>query len=240
MPTPQNISWLRLSTEAAAIILSILVAFMIDAWWDDVQQRKHLETVLASLEAGFTENIALIDLNIDYVSTDRQRVQRFIDMTPGEAAKIPPEQTFGILEAIWRPGTNENNSSLLISILDAENINLLSDNALQEAIARWRTQIDELDERAGQLAINEGEALLALGRYPQIGVVLAHAEDENSRSLSGLSGDVMRQAREDNELMAIAARKAFQGQIHLQTLRLQREQAVAVIGLIQIARNRVR
>ena len=213
---------------------------MIDAWWDDVQQRKHLETVLASLEAGFTENMVLIDSNIDYVATDRNRVQRFIDMTPDEAAKIPREETFSILKAIWRPGTNENNSSLLISILDAENINLLGDIALQEAIARWRTQIDELDERAGQLAINEGEALLVLGRYPQIGVVLAHAEDEKSRALSGLSGDVMRQAREDNELMAIAARKAFQGQIHLQTLRDQREQADAVIGLIQAARNRLR
>lgn len=238
MPINQNISWLRLSTEAAAIISSILVAFMIDAWWDDVQQRKHLETVLASLEAGFTENMVLIDSNIDYVATDRNRVQRFIDMTPDEAAKIPPEETFSILEAIWRPGTNENNSSLLISILDAENINLLGNIALQEAIARWRTQIDELEERAGQLAINEGEALLVLGRYPQIGVVLAHAEDEKSRSLSNLSGDVMRQAREDNELMAIAARKAFQGQIHLQTLRDQREQADAVIGLIRIALNR--
>lgn len=240
MPSTQNISWLRLSAEAAAIILSILVAFMIDAWWDDVQQRKHLETVLASLEAGFTENVVLIDQNIDYVTTDRNRVQRFIDMTPDEAAKIPPEQTFSILEAIWRPGTNENNSSLLISILDAENINLLGNNALQEAVARWRTQIDELAERAGQLAINEGEALLALGRYPQIGVVLAHAEDENSRNLTGLSGDIMRRVREDNEFMAIAARKAFQGQIHLQTLRAQREQADAVIGLLQIARDRLR
>ena len=100
MPSAQNISWLRLSTEAAAIILSILVAFMIDAWWDDVQQRKHLETVLASLEAGFTENIVLIDQNIDYVKTDRNRVRHFIDMTPDEAAKIPPAQTFSILEAI--------------------------------------------------------------------------------------------------------------------------------------------
>lgn len=209
---------------------------MIDAWWDDVQQRKHLETVLASLEAGFTENVVLIDLNIDYVKTARNRVQRFIDMTPGEAAKIPPEQTFSFLEAIWHLGTNESNNSLLISILDAENINLLGDNALQEAVARWRIQIDELDERAGQLAINEREALLALGRHPQIAAVLAHA-DENSWSLSG---DSMRQAQEDNELMAIAARKAFQGQIHLQTLRHQREQADAVIGLLQIARNRMR
>ncbi len=137
MPTTQDISWLRLFTEATAIVLSILAAFMIDAWWDDVQQRKHLETVLASLEAGFTE-------------------------------------------AIWRPGTNESNNSLLISTLDAENINLLGDRALQAAIARWRTQIDELDERAGQLATNEGDALLALGRHPQIGVALAHADDENS------------------------------------------------------------
>lgn len=99
---------------------------------------------------------------------------------------------------------------MLISTLGAENINLLGDSALQAAIARWRTQI---------------------------GVALAHADDENFRSLSG---DTMRRAREDDELMAIAARKAFQGQIHLQTLRRQREQAEAVIGLIQIARNRMR
>ncbi len=35
MTETQNIPWRRLSIEAAAIVASILLAFAIDAWWEE-------------------------------------------------------------------------------------------------------------------------------------------------------------------------------------------------------------
>ena len=49
MTKAQNIPWNRLVVEAAAIVVSILLAFAIDAWWDDRQQRNEEQTILKAL-----------------------------------------------------------------------------------------------------------------------------------------------------------------------------------------------
>ena len=56
MPEQQNIQWKRLSVEAAAIVGSILLAFVIDAWWDDVQERAEEREILTALRTEFEAN----------------------------------------------------------------------------------------------------------------------------------------------------------------------------------------
>ena len=231
MTNKQNISWKRLSIEAAAIVASILLAFAIDAWWDESQQRKHLHTVLTGLEAAFSENVTLIDENIDLVIRYQGILKGFIEMAPGDAAQIPPELTFDTLQSIWRPITTANNNSLLIATLDSENLTALDLPALRDVIARWRTQVNELRERTEQLVASEQEALLVLGRHPEIGVVWAQTMIDSQQ----FSGDLMRSVREDKELMAIAARRALQARIHLRTLRHNREASSAALDLIRAA-----
>ena len=231
MTDTQKISWKRLSVEAAAIVVSILLAFAIDAWWDESQQRKHIQNVLTGLEVAFSENVTLIDENIDLVTRYREILKRFIEMDASDVAQIPPELTFDTLQSIWRPVTTDNNNSLLIETLDSENLTALELPALQDSIARWRAQVDELNERTEQLATSEQEALLVLGRYPEIGVVWAQTELDSRQ----LSEDAMRWAREDKALMAIAARRAWQAQIHLRILRRNQKASAVVLDLIRTA-----
>ena len=231
MTNKQNISWKRLSIEAAAIVASILLAFAIDAWWDESQQRQHLQSVLTGLEAAFSENVTLIDENIELVIRYQEILQGFIEMAPGDAAQIPPELTFDTLQSIWRPITTANNNSLLIATLDSENLTALDLPALQDMIARWRTQVNELRERTEQLVASEQEALLVFGRHPEIGVVWVQTKFDSQQ----FSGDLMRSVREDEELMAIAARRALQARIHLRSLQHNREASSAVLDLIRPA-----
>ena len=128
-------TWLRLLAEATAIILSILAAFAIDAWWEDAQQQKHLHSVLGFLEAEFVENIDLINQNIDYVNADQAYLKLFINMSPEDASKILSDRTFATLVAIWRPGTEISNNNFIIGMLESENLPLLDYPRLQEAIA---------------------------------------------------------------------------------------------------------
>jgi hypothetical protein len=46
MSEANSIQWRRISVEAAAIIASILLAFAIDAWWQDRQQQQETEILL--------------------------------------------------------------------------------------------------------------------------------------------------------------------------------------------------
>jgi hypothetical protein len=86
MAESQIIPWKRLSVEAAAIVASILLAFAIDAWWDDYQQRKHLQTVLIDLEAAYSENVTLIDENIELLARYQNLLKGFIETKPNDAA----------------------------------------------------------------------------------------------------------------------------------------------------------
>lgn len=47
MNEPQKVQWTRLSTEAVAIVASILFAFAIDAWWDEEQERENVRDLLS-------------------------------------------------------------------------------------------------------------------------------------------------------------------------------------------------
>jgi len=49
MNETQKIPWKRISVEAAAIVASILLAFAIQAWWEEQQEKRDEETYLTSL-----------------------------------------------------------------------------------------------------------------------------------------------------------------------------------------------
>ena len=59
MPLAREIPWTRIFAEAAAIVVSILLAFGIQAWWDNLQERQEEQVLLSGL---------LVDLQDD--STD--------------------------------------------------------------------------------------------------------------------------------------------------------------------------
>ncbi len=56
MRDANSIQWKRLSIEAGAIVGSILLAFAIDAWWDEQQDRRAESEILSRLHEEFTLN----------------------------------------------------------------------------------------------------------------------------------------------------------------------------------------
>ena len=68
----QNIPWKRISVEAIAIVASILLAFTIDAWWEDAQSEHEEKQILEAL---------LVDLISRQERLDAQRTYIFANMT---------------------------------------------------------------------------------------------------------------------------------------------------------------
>lgn len=52
--------------EAAVIIFSIVVAFSLDAWWEDVQVERDVIEVLRAVESEMDENFAALDASIEH------------------------------------------------------------------------------------------------------------------------------------------------------------------------------
>ena len=57
----QKIQWRRIAVESVAIVISILFAFAIDAWWEERQERVEETEILVGLEQEFRETQTLIE-----------------------------------------------------------------------------------------------------------------------------------------------------------------------------------
>jgi len=227
----QKIPWKRISVEAAAIVASILLAFAIDAWWDDSQQDRRLLNNLNSLRAGFSSSLDLLDANLEMVKASQVLVMRFLNMEPEDVASISAVNRHETLIGIWRPRTMSLNNSLLEVMLDAEGLNSLGNPALQEGITHWRDNVAELDELKAALADSQRQILLAIGHYPKFWPYLI----ESAADAPPISDEMLQQIRRDEYIMALAARKASSIRRHIRTLQYLREDANSVLTIIDSA-----
>ena len=61
MAEPQTIPWMRISVEAVAIVASILLAFAIDANWEDRQARAKRQDLILGLTSDFESLVVRAD-----------------------------------------------------------------------------------------------------------------------------------------------------------------------------------
>ncbi len=61
MIEPQKIPWKRTTVEVSAIVASILLAFAIDAWWEERTEQARADELLLSLELEWSTEIQRID-----------------------------------------------------------------------------------------------------------------------------------------------------------------------------------
>ncbi len=66
MANTNNIQWKRISAEGAAIVVSILLAFTIEAWWEKYQDRSEEQGILLGLKSEFEQNLGLIEIELSY------------------------------------------------------------------------------------------------------------------------------------------------------------------------------
>ena len=69
MQDSQKIPWKRIATEGAAIVVSILIAFSIDAWWQERADRADEAASLARLVRNLGDDILDLDGNLERART---------------------------------------------------------------------------------------------------------------------------------------------------------------------------
>ena len=94
-------SWRRLLLESAAIILSILLAFSIDAGWDEFQERKQERAFLESLLSDFEETRTRIDASIDRHNRFISLARQLLILYDQGARKMDPDELETMLGAVF-------------------------------------------------------------------------------------------------------------------------------------------
>ena len=84
----KQIPWLRVSVEGVVIVLSILLAFGIDAWWDGVQERTAEQSVLRGLVIDFEANLEALKSTIATHEEYRDNLAQLEAMTDLQLAAV--------------------------------------------------------------------------------------------------------------------------------------------------------
>ena len=80
---PQGKYW-NLAGQSAAIVASILLAFAIDAWWEDRQEREAEQAMLASLQHDFVTSRTDLVRILQVYHNVRATFARYQSATPAE------------------------------------------------------------------------------------------------------------------------------------------------------------
>ena len=200
MPESLKIPWPRILAEGIAIIVSILFAFGIDAWWTARQLHLDEQDILRQLDTEFQTNAVLLAerrLNHEEILAAIKLVLSVTGPELDQAATESPELRVAI-DRITRWWTYDPQMGVLSGLTQSGRLSIISSDPLRNALASWPSMVQDLAEDevfAQQLTANQLDPYLTRkvsrrnvvhhesvggGRFPsELAGILADREFEN-------------------------------------------------------------
>ena len=203
-------SKMNLLAEAVVIVTSILLAFGLDAMWEQRNDGAAEVRLRASLVREFRSNRKILEETMAGVRTGLGRIDTVAAMTPAQLLALPEDSAWVYLDDLSRPYTAELSSGITSSAVSSGTLALIRDEALRESIAGWLGRTDDIRERAGVMVGQEAYVESAVDRVAgelRLGLL----SPSNSATL-------LQAVRSDAESMARVARKHFHSDIYLDEL----------------------
>lgn len=157
----QPIQWKRLLVEGVVIVASILLAFTIDAWWDDRQEKKTEERQLLSIVAELESNADHIQEKLDTLAVAQSAARELLSWMgpePRTVTQLELTDTFSEMYsigafALLRGATEKYLSDALVERRSHDDV--------RKSIADWYAKGDDLERQYAWLR----EAHAGVGRY---------------------------------------------------------------------------
>ena len=128
------------------IVASILLAFGIDAWWADVQDRREEALILRALETEFRENLAefraVHDVHARYAQELGDLVARVVSQPDGSTLQVAESE----LRPLISFRTADPATGTLSTLLASGRIDLIRNEELQQALAGWPAAVEDVAE----------------------------------------------------------------------------------------------
>jgi hypothetical protein len=200
MAESPKIPWPRILAEGMAIIVSILFAFGIDAWWTARQLHLDEQDILRQLDTEFQTNAVLLAerrLNHAEILAAIKLVLSVTGPEPDQTVAESPELRVAI-DRITRWWTYDPQMGVLSGLTQSGRLSIISSDPLRNALASWPSMVQDLAEDeifAQELTANQLDPYLNRkvsrrnvvhhesvggGRFPsELAGILADQEFEN-------------------------------------------------------------
>ena len=149
----KGLPWRRLAVESTAIILSILLAFAIDASWDEFKERNREEAFLVSLLSDFEEARIRIDDSAARHNAFIVTANELLQFHEAGAASIDPEALAAKLGAVffdWE--TLYLPSGSRDALFASDDIEIIGNETLRAMLAAWPSRVADAAEDDSMIA----------------------------------------------------------------------------------------
>lgn len=146
-----QLQWRRRIGEGLAIVVSILLAFAIDALWDDRQERIEEQEVLAALVADFQLNRAEVAEVIETHEFGRQRVAALAQMTIDEVGALSNDEVVATVVEMANPRTFDPIRGTIDSLIGGGQLGIIRDRDLRKSLTSFINLSVDAEEDAAYI-----------------------------------------------------------------------------------------
>lgn len=151
MTKTRNIAWGPLVAEATVIVVSILLAFAIDAWWEERGERKAEVVLLERLRADYIELQSALTLVENEHREASEACVFFMGRPLGELLPATAEIDRMVALVFLASRTFNPGSGALASFHSGEGVRLVRNQSLADKLLAWSGIVEELQEEEANL-----------------------------------------------------------------------------------------
>ena len=191
MTGPQIIPWKRTTVEALAIVASILLAFTIDAWWEERGLRIEEQQVLQGLREEFLSVRKVLSQHLSEHLKGVQSLEDFLIAAEGGNVKEGAPIVDAVVLELLSPMTSDLGSGTLAALLSSGRIEILTNRTLRAKLASWEGVIGEVwdDQAFNAKSVFEFHVPYFLAENIPAGAAMHQWYDEWSLPRKSLSDD---------------------------------------------------
>ncbi len=152
MANTHDIPWKRISAEGVAIVVSILLAFSIEAWWAERQERAEERGLLESLYVEFEVNRDEAAFVISVHERAIQAVATLLELSQDEILALPMEAVEEIVGSLGNPYTFDAVRGSVDALNSSGKLGILRDRELRETLTTFVNDLDDTVEDAYYMA----------------------------------------------------------------------------------------
>lgn len=163
-------TWLML--QAVSVVASILLAFAIDAWWDQRTEAAEKNAVLTALRKELGQQREALDLDLVYQRASRDNAKRLLAAcAAGRYENAEKTLDHRLADLLWFSGATVS-SGLLDGLLRDGRVTAVENETLRRTLTDWPNWISQLEGVSSQEKVTYTQVLLPfLSRHsslPQI------------------------------------------------------------------------
>jgi hypothetical protein len=168
MSKTQSIQWKRLIAETIAIVASILLAFAIDAWWEERSDYIRLTGAIQNIAAEVSDARDEIDNAVARNTFRIEGIRRFLTLEPDELLELSEDSLLSFDGVFYTPSPFDTSGYALQGFLAGGNLDIVPDDELRSALIAWAQLPSEIERdyaESLQLSMASFQRMAAHGVY---------------------------------------------------------------------------